>query len=156
EFGCCHRNEAHGALHGLLRVRQFTQDDAHIFCREDQILEESIRFCELTKEIYKDMGLNDYIVKLETRPEKRIGSDALWDKAEAGVQQALEKLSMPFEISPGDGDFYGPKLAFIIRDAIGREWGFGTLQLDFNLPERLDAFYIGADSAKHRPVRRHR
>jgi threonyl-tRNA synthetase len=140
----------------LMRVRQLTQDDAHIFCREDQILEESIRFCELTQAVYKDLGFDNYIVKLETRPEKRIGSDELWDKAEAGLQQALEKLGMNYEISPGDGAFYGPKLAFIIRDAIGREWGCGTLQLDFNLPERLDAFYIGADSAKHRPVMLHR
>ncbi len=156
EFGCCHRNEAHGALHGLMRVRQFTQDDAHIFCREDQIESESIAFCELTKAIYKDLGFNDYVVKLETRPEKRIGSDELWDKAEAGLQNALDKLGMKYEISPGDGAFYGPKLAFIIRDAIGREWGCGTLQLDFNLPERLDANYIGEDSSRHRPVMLHR
>lgn len=156
EFGCCHRNEAHGALHGLMRVRQFTQDDAHIFCREDQIESESIAFCELTKAIYKDLGFDNYVVKLETRPEKRIGSDELWDKAEAGLQNALEKLGMKYEISPGDGAFYGPKLAFIIRDAIGREWGCGTLQLDFNLPERLDASYIGDDSSKHRPVMLHR
>ena len=156
EFGCCHRNEAHGALHGLMRVRQFTQDDAHIFCREDQIESESIAFCELTKAIYKDLGFDNYVVKLETRPEKRIGSDDLWDKAEAGLQNALDKLGMKYEISPGDGAFYGPKLAFIIRDAIGREWGCGTLQLDFNLPERLDANYIGEDSSKHRPVMLHR
>ncbi|PZO87580.1 MAG: threonine--tRNA ligase [Micavibrio aeruginosavorus] len=156
EFGCCHRNEAHGALHGLMRVRQFTQDDAHIFCREDQILEESIKFCELTKAIYKDLGFDNYIVKLETRPENRIGSDALWDKAEAGLQQALEKLGMEYEISPGDGAFYGPKLAFIIRDAIGREWGCGTLQLDFNLPERLDALYTAEDGSRQRPVMLHR
>lgn len=156
EFGCCHRNEAHGALHGLMRVRQFTQDDAHIFCREDQIESESIAFCELTKAIYKDLGFDNYVVKLETRPEKRIGSDELWDKAEAGLQNALEKLGMKYEISPGDGAFYGPKLAFIIRDAIGREWGCGTLQLDFNLPERLDASFIGDDSSRHRPVMLHR
>lgn len=156
EFGCCHRNEAHGALHGLMRVRQFTQDDAHIFCREDQILEESIKFCELTKAIYKDLGFNDYMVKLETRPENRIGSDALWDKAEAGLEEALQKLGMPYTISPGDGAFYGPKLAFIIKDAIGREWGCGTLQLDFNLPERLDASFVGSDGEKHRPVMLHR
>lgn len=156
EFGCCHRNEAHGALHGLMRVRQFTQDDAHIFCREDQILEESIRFCELTKSIYKDLGFENYEVKLETRPENRIGSDALWDKAEAGLEDALKKLGMKYKLSPGDGAFYGPKLAFIIRDAIGREWGCGTLQLDFNLPERLDASFIGEDGSKHRPVMLHR
>jgi threonyl-tRNA synthetase len=156
EFGCCHRNEAHGALHGLMRVRQFTQDDAHIFCREDQILEESIQFCELTKKIYEDLGFKDYVVRLETRPEKRIGSDELWDKAENGLITALEKLGLNYTISPGDGAFYGPKLAYIIRDAIGREWGCGTLQLDFNLPERLDAFFIGEDGNRHRPVMLHR
>lgn len=156
EFGCCHRNEAHGALHGIIRVRQFTQDDAHIFCREDQILEESIRFCELVKAIYEDLGFADYTVRLETRPEKRIGSDALWDKAENGLKEALEKLGLNYTIAEGDGAFYGPKLAYIIRDAIGREWGCGTLQLDFNLPERLDASYIGEDGQKHRPVMLHR
>lgn len=156
EFGCCHRNEAHGALHGLMRVRQFTQDDAHIFCREDQILSESIKFCELVKAIYQDLGFDNYVVKLETRPEKRIGSDALWDKAENGLKEAIDKLGMTYEISPGDGAFYGPKLAFIVRDAIGREWGCATLQLDFNLPERLDASYTGEDGQKHRPVMLHR
>ncbi len=156
EFGCCHRNEAHGALHGIIRVRQFTQDDAHIFCREDQILSESIKFCELVKAVYEDLGFDNYVVKLETRPEKRIGSDELWDKAENGLKEALEKLGMKYTIAPGDGAFYGPKLAYIIRDAIGREWGCGTLQLDFNLPERLDASYIGEDSQKHRPVMLHR
>jgi threonyl-tRNA synthetase len=156
EFGCCHRNEAHGALHGTIRVRQFTQDDGHIFCREDQILEESIKFCELTKKMYEDLGFSDYVVKLETRPEKRIGSDELWDKAENGLKEALEKLGMKYTIAPGDGAFYGPKLAYIIRDAIGREWGCGTLQIDFNMPERLDAFYIGEDGQKHRPVMLHR
>jgi len=156
EFGCCHRNEAHGALHGIIRVRQFTQDDAHIFCREDQILSESIKFCQLVKAVYEDLGFDNYVVKLETRPEKRIGSDELWDKAENGLKEALEKLGMKYTISPGDGAFYGPKLAYIIRDAIGREWGCGTLQLDFNLPERLDASYIGEDSQKHRPVMLHR
>jgi len=156
EFGCCHRNEAHGALHGLMRVRQFTQDDAHIFCREDQIMEECVKFCELTKAIYKDLGFEDYAIKLETRPENRIGSDALWDKAEKGLEDALKKLGMKYELAPGDGAFYGPKLAFIIRDAIGREWGCGTLQLDFNLPERLDALYTGEDGGRHRPVMLHR
>lgn len=156
EFGCCHRNEAHGALHGLMRVRQFTQDDAHIFCREDQILSESIKFCELTKAIYKDLGFDDYIVKLETRPENRIGSDALWDKAESALEEALKTMGMKYEISPGDGAFYGPKLAFIIRDAIGREWGCGTIQLDFNMPERLDAAYTAEDGSRQRPVMLHR
>ncbi|MBL8638748.1 MAG: threonine--tRNA ligase [Alphaproteobacteria bacterium] len=156
EFGCCHRNEAHGALHGLLRVRQFTQDDAHIFCREDQIMDECVKFCELTKSIYSDLGFENYVIKLETRPEKRIGSDELWDKAEAGLEQALQKLGMNYTISPGDGAFYGPKLAFIIRDAIGREWGCGTIQLDFNLPERLDALYTAEDGSRQRPVMLHR
>lgn len=156
EFGCCHRNEAHGALHGLMRVRQFTQDDAHIFCREDQILSESIKFCELTKAIYKDLGFDDYVVKLETRPENRIGSDELWDKAEGALEEALQKMDMKYEISPGDGAFYGPKLAFIIRDAIGREWGCGTIQLDFNMPERLDAAYTAEDGSRQRPVMLHR
>ena len=156
EFGCCHRNEAHGALHGLMRVRQFTQDDAHIFCREDQILEESIRFCELAREIYKDLGFEDYSITLETRPEERIGSDELWDKAEKGLMDAMDHLGMEYEICEGDGAFYGPKLGFIIRDAIGREWGCATLQLDFNLPERLDASFIGEDGQKHRPVMLHR
>ncbi len=156
EFGCCHRNEAHGALHGLMRVRQFTQDDAHIFCREDQILSESIEFCELTKAIYKDLGFNDFKVTLETRPEERIGSDELWDKAEKGLMDAMDAIGMEYEICEGDGAFYGPKLGFIIRDAIGREWGCATLQLDFNLPERLDAVYIGEDGQKHRPVMLHR
>jgi threonyl-tRNA synthetase len=156
EFGCCHRNEAHGALHGLMRVRQFTQDDAHIFCREDQIMEECVKFCELTKAIYKDLGFDNYTVKLETRPKNRIGSDALWDKAEKGLEDALKKLEMPYELAPGDGAFYGPKLAFIIKDAIGREWGCGTLQLDFNLPERLDALYTAEDGSRQRPVMLHR
>ncbi len=156
EFGCCHRNEAHGALHGLMRVRQFTQDDAHIFCREDQILSESVKFCELAKAVYKDLGFDNYSIKLETRPENRIGSDELWDKAEGGLKDALEKLGMDYTISPGDGAFYGPKLAFIVKDAIGREWGCATIQLDFNLPERLDAGYTGEDGNKHRPVMLHR
>lgn len=156
EFGCCHRNEAHGALHGLMRVRQFTQDDAHIFCREDQIMEECVKFCELTKAIYKDLGFDNYVVRLETRPENRIGSDELWDKAEAGLENALKKLGMPYVLSPGDGAFYGPKLAFIIKDAIGREWGCGTIQLDFNMPERLDALYTAEDGSRQRPVMLHR
>jgi len=156
EFGCCHRNEAHGALHGLMRVRQMTQDDAHIFCREDQILDESMKFCKLTEQIYKDLGFENYSITLETRPEKRVGSDALWDKAEDGLKQALGKLGMPYTIAEGDGAFYGPKLGFIVRDAIGREWGCATLQLDFNLPELLDVTYVGEDGGKHRPVMLHR
>lgn len=156
EFGCCHRNEPHGALHGLMRVRQFTQDDAHIFCRDSQILDESIRFCKLTEEIYKDLGFESYTIRLETRPEKRVGSDELWDKAENGLKEALDKLGMKYTLAPGDGAFYGPKLAFIIKDAIGREWGCATLQLDFNLPERLDAHYTAEDGSRQRPVMLHR
>lgn len=156
EFGCCHRNEAHGALHGIMRLRQFTQDDAHIFCREDQILEESKSFCKLVESIYKDLGFEDYTITLETRPENRVGSDELWDKAEQGLMDALDQINFKYTISEGDGAFYGPKLGFIIRDAIGREWGCATLQLDFNLPERLDATFIGEDGEKHRPVMLHR
>lgn len=156
EFGCCHRNEAHGALHGLMRLRQFTQDDAHIFCREDQILSESIEFCNLVKKMYTDLGFEDYSITLETRPENRVGSDELWDKAEQGLMDAMEALGLDYELCEGDGAFYGPKLGFIIRDAIGREWGCATLQLDFNLPERFDATFIAEDGSKQRPVMLHR
>ncbi len=156
EFGCCHRNEAHGALHGLMRLRQFVQDDAHIFCREDQILDESIKFFKLVQAIYKDLGFNDYKITFETRPELRVGSDETWDKAEAALENAMKAMDFDYKINEGDGAFYGPKVGFIIRDAIGREWGCGTLQLDFNLPERLDANYIGEDGNRHRPVMLHR
>ncbi|WCL54665.1 threonine--tRNA ligase [Gimibacter soli] len=156
EFGCCHRNEAHGALHGLMRVRQMTQDDAHIFCREDQITSESIAFCELLSSVYQDLGFPEFKVKLATRPELRAGEDDVWDRAEAGLADALTAAGIPFEIAPGDGAFYGPKLEFHLSDAIGRTWQCGTLQLDFVLPERLDASYIGEDGAKHRPVMLHR
>lgn len=156
EFGCCHRNEAHGALHGIMRLRQFVQDDAHIFCREDQILDESIKFFKLVQAMYKDLGFDDYKVVFETRPETRIGSDELWDKAEEALEGALKEMNIPYDLSEGDGAFYGPKVGFIIRDAIGREWGCGTLQLDFNLPERLDATYVSEDGSKQRPVMLHR
>lgn len=156
EFGCCHRNEAHGALHGILRLRQFVQDDAHIFCREDQILEESIKFFKLVQAMYDDLGFKDYKITFETRPETRIGADELWDKAETALENALKEMGLPYEVCEGDGAFYGPKVGFIIRDAIGREWGCGTLQLDFNLPERLDATYIAQDGSKQRPVMLHR
>ena len=156
EFGCCHRNEAHGALHGILRLRQFVQDDAHIFCREDQILEESIKFFKLVQAMYDDLGFKDYKITFETRPEIRIGADDLWDKAETALENALKEMGLPYETCEGDGAFYGPKVGFIIRDAIGREWGCGTLQLDFNLPERLDATYIAQDGSKQRPVMLHR
>lgn len=156
EFGCCHRNEAHGALHGLMRVRQFTQDDAHIFAREDQIESESVAFCTLLHKVYDDLGFRDLTVKLATRPAVRAGSDETWDKAEAGLRDALKAAGLDYVEAPGDGAFYGPKLEFHIRDAIGRSWTCGTLQLDFVLPERLDASYIGEDGARYRPVMLHR
>lgn len=156
EFGCCHRNEAHGALHGIMRLRQFVQDDAHIFCTEDQILDESIKFFKLVQAIYKDLGFEEYKITFETRPELRVGSDEIWDKAEESLENALKKMGLEYETCEGDGAFYGPKVGFVIRDAIGREWGCGTLQLDFNLPERLNANYIAADGSKQRPVMLHR
>lgn len=156
EFGCCHRNEAHGALHGLMRVRQMTQDDAHIFCTEDQIMDESIAFCTLVTSVYKDLGFDDVRVVLALRPEQRAGSDDIWDKAEEGLRQALTKVGLEFEEEEGEGAFYGPKVEYHIRDAIGRSWQCGTLQLDFVLPERLDASYVGEDGNRHRPVMLHR
>ncbi len=156
EFGCCHRNEAHGALHGMMRLRQFVQDDAHIFCREDQILEESVKFFKLVQAMYKDLGFEDYKITFETRPEIRIGSDDLWDKAEIALENALKEMGFEYEVCEGDGAFYGPKVGFVIRDAIGREWGCGTLQLDFNLPERLNSNFIDQDGSKQRPVMLHR
>lgn len=156
EFGCCHRNEAHGALHGLMRVRQMTQDDAHIFCTEDQITQESVDFCALVKNVYQDLGFDDVRVVLALRPEMRAGSDEVWDKAEDGLRDALTKAGLEFEEEEGEGAFYGPKVEYHIRDAIGRSWQCGTLQLDFVLPERLDASYVGKDGNKHRPVMLHR
>lgn len=156
EFGCCHRNEAHGGLHGLMRVRQMTQDDAHIFCTEDQITDESVKFCNLIKNVYTDLGFEDVRVVLALRPEMRAGSDEVWDKAEEGLRIALNKAGLDFEEEEGEGAFYGPKVEYHIRDAIGRSWQCGTLQLDFVLPERLDASYIGEDGNKHRPVMLHR
>lgn len=156
EFGCCHRNEAHGALHGLMRVRQMTQDDAHIFCTEDQIKAETSAFVSLLESVYDDMGFTDLKVRLALRPEQRVGSDETWDKAEKALEEALTEIGREFTLAPGEGAFYGPKLEFHLKDAIGRSWQLGTLQLDFNLPERLDASYIGEDGAKHRPVMLHR
>ncbi|MCB1650993.1 MAG: threonine--tRNA ligase [Alphaproteobacteria bacterium] len=156
EFGCCHRNEAHGALHGLMRVRQMTQDDAHIFCTESQITSESVAFCDLVKKVYADLGFNDVRVVLALRPEARAGSDEIWDKAENGLRQALIEAGLEFTEAEGEGAFYGPKIEYHIRDAIGRSWQCGTLQLDFVLPERLDASYIGEDGDRHRPVMLHR
>ncbi|MDO8839561.1 MAG: threonine--tRNA ligase [Parvibaculum sp.] len=156
EFGCCHRNEPHGALHGLMRVRQMTQDDAHIFCREDQITAESVAFCELLLSVYRDLGFPEVKVRLATRPDLRAGEDAVWDRAEKGLADAVEAAGLDYTVAPGEGAFYGPKLEFHLKDAIGRTWQCGTIQLDFVLPERLDASYIGEDSARHRPVMLHR
>lgn len=156
EFGCCHRNEAHGALHGLLRVRQMTQDDAHIFCREDQILDETRRFLDLFGRVYKDMGMTDIAYKLATRPEMRAGDDATWDRAEKALGDALTAAGLEYEIAEGEGAFYGPKLEFHLTDAIGRTWQAGTYQLDYVLPERLDATYIDEAGAKQRPAMLHR
>jgi threonyl-tRNA synthetase len=161
EFGCCHRNEPHGALHGIMRVRQFTQDDAHIFCTPDQIVGETRAFCELLDAVYRDLGFADYAVKLALRPDNRAGDDALWDRAEGDLREALQQAGLMeerfhFEELPGEGAFYGPKLEFHLTDAIGRTWQCGTLQLDYVLPERLDASYIGEDGERHRPVMLHR
>jgi len=156
EFGCCHRNEAHGALHGLLRVRQMTQDDAHIFCREDQITSETQRFLALFARVYKDMGMTDIHYKLATRPEQRAGDDTTWDRAEKALADALTASGIKFDYAEGEGAFYGPKLEFHLTDAIGRTWQAGTFQLDYVLPERLDATYIDETGAKKRPVMLHR
>jgi len=156
EFGSCHRYEPSGALHGLMRVRAFTQDDAHIFCTEDQIVSETERFCELLKTIYRDFGFDEVAVKFSDRPEVRAGEDAVWDRAEAALMEATKAAGLSFELNPGEGAFYGPKLEFVLRDAIGRDWQCGTLQVDFVLPERLDASYVGEDGEKHRPVMLHR
>lgn len=156
EFGMCHRNEPSGALHGIMRVRGFTQDDAHIFCTEDQINSETVAFCNLLREVYKDLGFNDVHVKFSDRPAKRAGDDATWDKAEKALREAVEAAGLSYTMNPGEGAFYGPKLEFTLRDAIGRDWQCGTIQVDFVLPTRLDASYVGADGAKHRPVMLHR
>jgi len=156
EFGSCHRNEPSGALHGLMRVRAFTQDDAHIFCTEDQITAETKIFCDLLISIYRDLGFDQVIVRFADRPPRRAGADAIWDKAEAALKEATAAAGVETVMNPGEGAFYGPKLEFVLRDAIGRDWQCGTLQVDFVLPERLDASYIGEDGQKHRPVMLHR
>ncbi len=156
EFGSCHRNEPSGALHGLMRVRAFTQDDAHIFCTEEQIVSETIAFCDLLKSIYRDFGFDAPAVKFSDRPAKRAGEDAIWDRAEAALREATAAAGLATTLNPGEGAFYGPKLEFVLRDAIGRDWQLGTLQVDFVLPERLDATYVGVDGEKHRPVMLHR
>ena len=156
EFGSCHRNEPSGALHGIMRVRAFTQDDAHIFCSEDQITSESITFCDLLRKIYKDFGFEDVRVKFSDRPAVRAGDDETWDRAEEALKSACEAAGLETTLNPGEGAFYGPKLEFVLRDAIGRDWQCGTLQVDFVLPERLDANYIASDGSKKRPVMLHR
>ena len=162
EFGCCHRNEPHGALHGIMRVRQFTQDDAHIFVREDQLVAEVQQFCELLDSVYRHLGFEDYAVKLALRPDARFGTDEMWDKAEHELREAVltsglsDSIKAKFEELPGEGAFYAPKLEFHLTDAIGRTWQVGTIQSDRVLPERLDASYVGADGERHRPVMLHR
>jgi threonyl-tRNA synthetase len=156
EFGCVHRNEMTGAMHGLMRVRQLTQDDAHIFCTESQIQEESVKFIQLVIEVYRDFGFNDVVVRLATRPEKRIGTEASWDKAEQALAESLRQAGQTFELRPGEGGFYGPKIEFHLRDCIGRMWQCGTLQLDYNMPERLGATYIAEDGSKKIPAMLHR
>ena len=156
EFGSCHRYEPSGTMHGLMRVRGFTQDDGHIFCTENQIESETEKFIELLSRVYKDLGFESFEIKLSTRPEIRVGSDEVWDKAESALESAIKNLGHPYEIVEGDGAFYGPKLDFVLTDAIGREWQCGTFQADFNLPERLDAEFIGEDGKKHHPVMIHR
>ncbi len=156
EFGSCHRYESSGSMHGLMRVRGFTQDDAHIFCTEEQIESECAAFIQLLSSVYKDLGFESFDIKLSTRPDVRIGTDAQWDKVEGALQGAIEKLGLPYEINPGDGAFYGPKLDFKLTDAIGRQWQCGTFQVDPNLPDRLGAEYVGEDGGKHRPYMLHR
>jgi threonyl-tRNA synthetase len=156
EFGSCHRLEPSGALHGLMRVRAFTQDDAHIFCTVEQISSEGKLFCELLQSVYKDLGFEEVVVKFADRPPVRVGADEIWDRAEAALLEATEAAGLEYTLNPGEGAFYGPKLEFVLRDAIGRDWQCGTLQVDFNLPDRLEASYIGDDSARHQPVMLHR
>jgi threonyl-tRNA synthetase len=156
EFGSCHRNEPSGALHGIMRVRAFTQDDAHIFCTEAQITAETVAFCDLLRSVYRDFGFPEMTVKFSDRPPVRAGTDDVWDQMEGALKAATEAAGVPFVLNPGEGAFYGPKLEFVLRDAIGRDWQCGTLQVDFVLPERLDASYIGEDGQRHRPVMLHR
>ena len=156
EFGSCHRYEASGTLHGLMRVRAMTQDDGHIFCTEEQIESETKNFIEVLSHVYKELGFEKFDIKLSTRPEIRVGSDSVWDRSEAALENAIKNLDLPYETSEGEGAFYGPKLDFVLTDALQREWQCGTLQADFNLPERLDTKFVGEDGAKHRPVMLHR
>jgi len=156
EFGSCHRNEPSGSLHGIMRVRGFTQDDAHIFCTKEQIGQEVADFIQLTLDVYKDFGFEDVQMKLSTRPEKRVGDDALWDMAEKSLADALDAAGLEWELQPGEGAFYGPKIEFSLKDCLGRVWQCGTIQCDFNLPERLDASYVTEDNDRDQPVMLHR
>jgi threonyl-tRNA synthetase len=156
EFGSCHRNEPSGALHGLMRVRSFTQDDAHIFCTEAQVEPEVVRFMDLLKRVYADFGFDEILVKFSTRPAKRVGTDAQWDRSEAVLKAALEHKGLKYDLQPGEGAFYGPKIEFSLKDSLGRVWQCGTMQLDFSMPERLGAEYVGEDNARHVPVMLHR
>ncbi len=156
EFGQCHRNEPTGGLHGIMRVRGFTQDDGHIFCTEAQILQECVDYTALLQKVYRDFGFSNIIYKIATRPDKRIGSDAVWDTAENALIESLRASGCSYELSPGEGAFYGPKIEYTLKDAIGRQWQCGTMQVDFSMPERLDAEYVGEDGARHRPVMLHR
>lgn len=156
EFGRCHRNESSGSLYGIMRVRDFTQDDAHIFCTEDQITSETSKFCDLLLEVYRDLGFEEVAVKFADRPEKRVGSDAIWDKAETSLKNAVKEIGIEYQINSGEGAFYGPKLEFHLKDALGRSWQCGTLQVDFSLPHRLNATYVDSNSNKQHPVMLHR
>ena len=156
EFGSCHRNEPSGTLHGLMRVRAFTQDDAHIFCTEDQIQPEVSGFIDLLFEVYRDFGFEDVIIKLSTRPEQRVGSDEVWDKAEHALERALNDKGLEWDLQPGEGAFYGPKIEFSLKDSLGRVWQCGTIQVDFSMPGRLGAEYVGEDGDRHTPVMLHR
>ncbi|MEO8299346.1 MAG: threonine--tRNA ligase, partial [Burkholderiales bacterium] len=156
EFGQCHRNEPTGGLHGIMRVRAFTQDDGHIFCTEDQIQAEVIAFTTLLQKVYKDFGFTDILYKLSTRPEKRIGTEESWDRAEAALAEGLKASGCDFEYLPGEGAFYGPKIEYTLKDALGRPWQCGTIQVDPNMPERLDAEFVGEDGGRHRPIMLHR
>jgi threonyl-tRNA synthetase len=156
EFGSCHRNEPSGALHGLMRVRSFTQDDAHIFCTEAQVEEEVIAFVDLLQRVYADFGFDEILMKLSTRPAKRVGTDEQWDRSEVVLRAALEHKGLKYDLQPGEGAFYGPKIEFSLKDSLGRVWQCGTMQLDFSMPQRLGAEYVGEDNARHVPVMLHR
>jgi threonyl-tRNA synthetase len=156
EFGNCHRNEPSGALHGIMRVRGFVQDDGHIFCTEAQILDECVAYTELLHKVYRDFGFDQILYKVATRPEKRVGDDALWDRAEHALMESLRRSGVDFVIAPGDGAFYGPKIEYTLKDALGRPWQCGTMQVDFNMPQRLGAEYVAEDNTRRHPVMLHR